>query len=61
MKDVDKLKRLLHGFNVGYKYSEKDNTIILEDGEKNIDGYIGFYTIFKFDRHGKFVGVGAYE
>lgn len=57
--DRDKFKRLLQEF--GVEFTEKDCSIICEEGSKKVAGYSGFVTEFTFDADGKFVEMGAYE
>lgn len=64
MKDIDKLKKLLAEFGVGFTVEkDRDENDIIEcyGGDAKIGGYNCFYTDFNFDKDGKFIEMGAYE
>lgn len=70
LTDLEKLKQLLEQFGVGYteerieKYRDdgKPRTFIkCECGDKKVEGYGGFVTLFEFDADGEFLVMGAYE
>ncbi|MFC8686018.1 hypothetical protein [Brevibacillus porteri] len=63
MSDIKKLKSLLDEFGVGYRTIQKETKeyIVLDSGEKKINGYLDFYAEFEFDHDGKFVQIGIYE
>lgn len=76
MTDLEKLTALLDGWDVPYvTYSDDGPVVCIGDalsttpGEKKhnpqgcgeVGGYLGFYTLFKFDDSGSFRLVGAWE
>ena len=71
MTDIDKLKKLLTDFGVGFDVKHNDipfhrnnevtTSIFCEQGNNKVDGYMGFFTYFQFDKDGKFAMMGAGE
>ncbi|MCK5601424.1 hypothetical protein KAR91_06140 [Candidatus Pacearchaeota archaeon] len=64
MKDIDKLKKLLTEFGVGFteeKHRDGDDILECYQGDSNIKGYNCFYTQFIFDKDGSFKHMGAWE
>ena len=64
MKDIDKLKKLLTEFGVGFTVeTDKEGREYIEcmEGEEKIEGYSSFMTHFEFDEKGSFVLMGAWE
>lgn len=65
MKDIEKLAKLFDEFDVEYSYEDytDDGTlnILVEEGNKNVTGYSGFYAFFSFDKEGKFIDISVGE
>lgn len=64
MKDIDKLRKLLTDFGIGFTVViDKNGLEYIEcmEGEEKIKGYSSFFTHFEFDENGKFVQMGAWE
>ena len=66
MTDFDRTKELLDSLGItGYKIKKIKGGIsitITADGcGKLVDGYFDFYTEYKFDDYGKFIGLGIWE
>jgi len=66
MKDINKVKNLLHELDIGFNEINPNYStcteIYLVEGHKNVGGYSGFYTLIRFNSEtGKFVNIGAYE
>ena len=59
MTDKDKLKALLEELGIGFDDAGED--IVCEQGMEKVVGYSSFYTLFEFDKEGKFVQMGAWE
>lgn len=63
MKDIEKLKKLLTEFNVGFTVeTDKEGIEYIEclEGERKIKGYSSFMTHFEFDKDGNFLQMGAW-
>lgn len=65
MTDLEKLENLLTEFGVGFTKEHCTNTtteLICSEGEEKIKGYVGFYTLFRFNSEdGSFISMGAWE
>lgn len=68
MTDKEKLETLFTEFGVGcvsdpdYIQRKDGRSVILcEESAGKIGGYNGFYTLFEFDKNGKFIEMGAWE
>ena len=63
--DKEKLTALFIEFGIGFLASDgmiNERYIIdCEQGNAKIDGYLGFFTAFHFDKDGKFIEMGAWE
>jgi len=64
MTDYEKLKALLTEFGVGFVVEEDEKGekyIECNCESKKVTGYSFFYTLFEFDKDGKFIHMGAWE
>ena len=59
MTDKQKVAALLRDLFIGFR--EELEFIKVSEGSLNVTGYPGFYTLFEFDKDGKFETVGAWE
>ena len=61
--DLIKLKELLDSFGVEYDADNDSGGHYVQcgPGGEKVDGYLGFYTFFRFDGEGKFIEMGVDE
>lgn len=61
--DIEKLKKLFDSFDVEYVEGSYNGEkyIDCKEGNRNIEGYTGFYTCFDFDMGGNFISIGAFK
>lgn len=62
--DYQKLKELLTGFGVRFSKETRENenqVIQCMSGWDKVDGYLGFFTDFEFNKEGKFIEMGIWE
>lgn len=64
ISDIEKVYNLFKELEIGFviEWHHEDFVIIdCCEGNKNIDGYFGFFTDFYFDLDGNFEYMGAWE
>ena len=59
MTHKQRLAELLVEMGVGFK--EEANYIVCDNTYPKVEGYTGFYTVFKFEDDGSLIEMGAFE
>ena len=66
--DLKRFIQTIEKFLIGYEikklrtHTEQEVTeVVLEQGNRGVVGYHGFYAVWTFDKNGMFLETGAYE
>ena len=60
--DRERFEEFFEYFNIEYHDGRMDsNNIEIDNSCENVEGYIGFFTLFRFDEKGNFLGISIGE